>query len=65
MDEPQTPRPDAGIASVWDLDGTLLSTDVFGESLTRLLLGRPWMIPLVLAWLAGGLSDIDLLAILR
>ena len=49
MDEPQTPRPDARIASVGDLDGTLLSTDVFGESLTRLLLDRPWMIPLVLA----------------
>ena len=57
MNEPRTPRLDATTASVWDLDGTLLSTDVFGESLTRLLLGRPWMIPQVLVWLAAGRSS--------
>jgi len=57
MSEPPTPRRDARIASVWDLDGTLLTTDVFGESLTRLLLGRPWMIPQVLVWLAAGRSS--------
>jgi 4-hydroxybenzoate polyprenyltransferase len=57
MDEPQTLRPDVRIARVWDLDGTLLTTDVFGESLTRLLLGRPWMIPQVLIWLAAGRSS--------
>jgi 4-hydroxybenzoate polyprenyltransferase/phosphoserine phosphatase len=57
MSEPQAPRRDATLASVWDLDGTLLTTDVFGESLTRLLLGRPWMIPQVLVWLAAGRSS--------
>jgi 4-hydroxybenzoate polyprenyltransferase/phosphoserine phosphatase len=43
-------------ASVWDLDGTLLSTDVFGESVTRLMLGRPWMLPRVVIWLLQGRS---------
>ena len=57
MNEPRTPRRDATLASVWDLDGTLLSTDVFGESLTRLLFGRPWMIPQVLVGLAAGRSS--------
>jgi len=57
MNEPRTPHLDAKTASVWDLDGTLLTTDVFGESLTRLLLGRPWMIPQVLVWLAAGRSS--------
>jgi len=57
MSEPSAPHRDATFASVWDLDGTLLTTDVFGESLTRLLLSRPWMIPQVLIWLAAGRSS--------
>ena len=57
MSETHAPRLDAKTASVWDLDGTLLTTDVFGESLTRLLLGRPWMIPQVLVWFAAGRSS--------
>ncbi len=57
MSEPPAPRRFAKTASIWDLDGTLLSTDVFGESVTRLLLGRPWMFLQVLGWLAVGRSS--------
>jgi 4-hydroxybenzoate polyprenyltransferase/phosphoserine phosphatase len=41
-------------ASVWDMDGTLLRTDVFVESVVRLLLRKPWFLFLVPAWLLVG-----------
>jgi 4-hydroxybenzoate polyprenyltransferase/phosphoserine phosphatase len=42
------------LASVWDLDGTLVSADTFAESLGFIALRRPWLIPSVLFWLAKG-----------
>jgi hypothetical protein len=57
-DDP-TATPEAGcrspiLASVWDLDGTLLSTDTFVESLGIILLRRPWLLPNVALWLMKG-----------
>ena len=43
-------------ASVWDLDGTLLKTDVFVESLLRLLAKEPWRLPQVAFWLTRGIG---------
>lgn len=43
-------------ASVWDLDGTLLSADTFVERLGFIVLRRPWLIPRVLVWLSRGLG---------
>jgi len=43
-------------ASVWDLDGTLLKTDVFVESLLRLLTKEPWRLPQVALWLTRGIG---------
>lgn len=52
---PSVAGPPAGtVASVWDLDGTLLSADTFVESLGVILLRRPWLIPSVLVWLMRG-----------
>jgi 4-hydroxybenzoate polyprenyltransferase len=42
------------LASVWDLDGTLLSTDTFVESLGVILLRRPWLLPIIMLWLVKG-----------
>jgi 4-hydroxybenzoate polyprenyltransferase/phosphoserine phosphatase len=57
-DDP-TATPESGcrspiLASVWDLDGTLLSTDTFVESLGVILLRRPWLLPNVALWLMKG-----------
>lgn len=41
-------------ASVWDLDGTLLRTDVFAESVVRLSLRKPWLVLAVIWWLRKG-----------
>jgi len=41
-------------ASVWDLDQTLVTTDTFAEQLTTTVLRRPWLAPLVFAWLVRG-----------
>jgi 4-hydroxybenzoate polyprenyltransferase/phosphoserine phosphatase len=46
----------AATASVWDLDGTLLKTDVFVESLLRLLAKEPWRLPQVAFWLMRGIG---------
>jgi 4-hydroxybenzoate polyprenyltransferase/phosphoserine phosphatase len=48
--------PAGGLASVWDLDGTLLSADTFVERLGFILLRRPWLIPSVMLWLMKGLG---------
>lgn len=42
------------MASVWDLDGTVLSADTFVESLGVILLRRTWLIPRVFFWLSRG-----------
>lgn len=43
-------------ASVWDMDGTFLRTDVFAESIVRLTLRKPWLIVLIPLWLLKGLG---------
>ncbi len=42
------------LASVWDLDGTLLRTDVFAESVIRLTLRQPWLVLAIVYWLCKG-----------
>jgi 4-hydroxybenzoate polyprenyltransferase len=54
-DRSTTSTPPAALASVWDLDGTLLRTDVFCESLLRILVKQPWRLPQVAMWLARGI----------
>jgi 4-hydroxybenzoate polyprenyltransferase/phosphoserine phosphatase len=41
-------------ASVWDMDGTVLTTDVFAESLVMIAFRRPWKLPSVVLWLLRG-----------
>jgi 4-hydroxybenzoate polyprenyltransferase/phosphoserine phosphatase len=41
-------------ATVWDLDGTLLATDTFVETLAAYLLRNPWYAPRILFWLLRG-----------
>jgi len=41
-------------ASVWDMDGTVLSTDVFAESLLMIAFRQPWKLPAVAMWLVRG-----------
>ena len=51
---PHTKSPTRG--SVWDLDHTMLSTDVFYEQLATLVIRRPWLVALVCGWFIRGLS---------
>jgi len=51
---PETIGRSPMLASVWDLDGTLLSTDTFVESLGVILLRRPWLLPRIALWLLKG-----------
>jgi 4-hydroxybenzoate polyprenyltransferase/phosphoserine phosphatase len=49
--------PDASktpAATVWDLDGTLLATDTFVETLAAYLFRQPWRAPRILFWLLRG-----------
>lgn len=39
-----------------DLDGTLIRSDVFVEALLRLILTKPWKIPVMIGWLVRGLA---------
>jgi len=52
--EPSGPPTPPRLASVWDLDGTVLSTDVFVESLLQVLGRAPWLFPHVVLWLLRG-----------
>jgi 4-hydroxybenzoate polyprenyltransferase/phosphoserine phosphatase len=53
---PETIDRSPMLASVWDLDGTLLSTDTFVESLGVILLRRPWLLPRIAIWLLKGIG---------
>lgn len=54
--EPDSSAPPPRTVSVWDLDGTVLSTDVFVESVLRVLTRAPWLLPHVVLWLLRGRS---------
>lgn len=53
-----SPRSDKRLnnlhASVWDMDGTLLRTDVFAESVVRVAIRKPWLLLFVCLWLLRG-----------
>ena len=51
MSEKKMAMPGERFASVWDLDGTLLSTDVFAESVMRIALRCPWRLFAMPWWL--------------
>jgi len=50
----KTAIPGERFASVWDMDGTLLATDVFVESVVRVALRRPWRLVAMPWWLLQG-----------
>ncbi len=47
-------RGDAPLAV--DLDGTLIRSDLFIESIVRLVFGKPWLLPSLVMWLMRGRS---------
>jgi len=49
-----SPATSTGVPLIVDLDGTVIATDLFWESLVRLLKQRPWLAVLLPVWLMHG-----------
>ncbi|QDU70337.1 haloacid dehalogenase-like hydrolase [Mucisphaera calidilacus] len=60
------PPPTQPLPLFVDLDGTLIATDVFNQSLLGVLKHRPWQIPaLLITWLFRGRPELKRLAYRR